>query len=348
MSIGAFGYPPGSPLGTVPLSFVLTSTDWQYNIRQVIQAPNFGDGTPGSGGGTYAPAAPVNVGGLGFALYGTAHQLAANARLTVQPNAELRLPDTASTSVIPKLTLAGSNGSITLSVSGHTSILEIGSGAVERVLTGGSVDVYGQLSLKAAGGGQGPGQLTVETGATTTWVSGSNAIMGGSLAVNGPIEINGIFVFGATSDTHFTNGATWTGIVGGDLTRTGKVSLSGTGARTVHRPMTVLSASGDADITVGQDNSRIPQTLTGNRVYTLRHTGTVPAAGERRKVFRAGTSTPSTHSAKIQREDNTILFTFGGDARQGFAEFEYDGIDWLLIAGAQFQSGTSGYYDDAW
>jgi hypothetical protein len=64
-------------------------------------------------------------------------------------------------------------------------------------------------------------------------------------------------------------------------------------------------------------------------------------------VHRTGTATPSSHSASISREDATVLFHFQLDT-EGFAEFEFDGSVWQLIAGAQFTTGTSGYYDDVW
>ena len=123
----------------------------------------------------------------------------------------------------------------------------------------------------------------------------------------------------------------------------------GSSARTAKRPIVTLSASADGDITVAADDYRVPQTLTGSRVYTIRHTGTVPKVGEEIWVYRTGTTTPSAHTAQIAREDGTVIAAFF-NSKQGSFRLVFDGTDWQCVGGGQYASGDTncGYYDNVW
>ena len=162
---------------------------------------------------------------------------------------------------------------------------------------------------------------------------------------------------GAGSVTTYSSGASIAGVIAnsatiaqsGAVTNTAKTTQSGAGGRFAWRPIVTLSSSTDSDITVADgDVFAIPAVLSGNRQYTLRHTGTVPSIGERKRVFRTSQTTPSAHTAKLMREDATIIFSFYV-SREGFADFEYTSGGWVVTGGAQYATSTeSGYYDDVW
>lgn len=329
------GYAYPIPNGHVP-----DGTEYTLLWTQSYAAIN------GDGGGTWAPSAFITVGGSGLQLAGTGHELMASARLTVQPGAEIRLPNTASTSTIPVLRVNGAGGDIKLYVKGAESFLDVESGANARILSGGVLDLLGTVTLKGSGG---PGSFTAESTTTSTWQSGSTLSVAGLLTVGGTASLMNVVTYGTSSVVTLTGGTNWSGTVAGDVTRTGMRTASGTGARTRRRPYASLP-NADADVTVEEDSYRVPQTLIASVTYTIRHTGgVVPLAGERIHVHRTGTTTPSaTYSAHFAREDSTVVFTFYAQ-RQGFAEFEFDGTNWQLVAGAQYASSTqSGYYDDVW
>jgi hypothetical protein len=250
----------------------------------------------------------------------------------------------------------------------NVGTLTVGSGAVAKILSGGGLDVYGSLTLKNTSG---PGSITAETGtaitmssgSTLTAASGSTVNLTGDAYVRGNLTIkasggpgsltqevgttaafNGAVTVGAAATITYATGAT----VNGLITRAGGELRSGSSARTIGRVATLL-ADADADVTVASDSVRVRQTITASHDYTLRHTGTVPYAGERIHAYRSGTTLPSaTYSARFMREDGTVIFAFYAE-RQGWADFEYDGSDWQLVRWAQFTAADlSGSYDDVW
>ena len=345
-----FVYPAGTPLGTVPAGYVLLSSDYQTTIQQVFKSIN------GDDGGTWAPGAFITVGGSGFQFTGTGHSLAASARLTVQPGAEIRLLDTASAVTMPILRVNGSAGDILLYVEAHASKLEVKSGALAQINNGGFLNVYGALTLISSG----PGTFTAQMGTTTTFNSGATVVFNNSdntvnsnfkiasgafltVQSGGTLTLTGNMSVGGASTITFANG----GVVAGIVTRTGVEIRSGTSGRTAYRTAYALP-NADADCTVDYDRYAVPLTITASRVYTVRHTGTVPRVGERIKFSRTGTTSPSaTYAVSISREDGTVIFLFGAQ-RQGFCEVEWDGSSWVLIAGVSVASGTSGCYNDVW
>lgn len=239
-----------------------------------------------------------------------------------------------------------------------------------------AVDLFGAITFKSTSTTLHAGSSveTYQSGSTVTFASGSTLQLSGAVNVRGTVTYKstanggpGILNFETTSQLNFgvnaialisTNDWTWNGTavqtyvagaqVAGVYTRTGRTTWSGTGARQQYRPSVTLSASADEDVTIESDRYQVPLTLTGNRLYTLRHTAPyAPNNGERIKVYRTGPTTPSAHSAKFQNESGTILWSFY-NSRQGFAEFEFKGGAWVLVAGVQVESVASGYYDDTW
>lgn len=97
---------------------------------------------------------------------------------------------------------------------------------------------------------------------------------------------------------------TWTAAntFSGGGTISGVFTKSGTSGRVVDRFSAALGDA-DADLTVAFDIYLIPTNLAADRMWTLRHTGTVPSQGDRIRVIRAG----GTNDARFQREDTTIL-----------------------------------------
>jgi len=210
-----FIYPSGTPLGTVPFGYVVPSSEWQLTIRQVFRALN------GDEGGSWAPASFIVVGGSGFSLTGTGHQIAGSARLTVQNTGEIRLNNGS------VLRADGTSGDILLKVSSSIAILEVESGAVFQVDTGGAFDLFGQLTVKQAGAGN----VTWEEDATATFLDGSViTIQAGALAwVYGQEKVGdgGQILMLDGSAMNFVSGSNLTGASGAQFAWGGTLAVSG-------------------------------------------------------------------------------------------------------------------------
>ncbi len=320
-----------------------------------------------SAGGTYALGAALILGGAGVTLSGTSHHVAGT--LTVDNLALISIANGGSI----KAEGTGS-ADITLAVVTNVATLTVGSGAVAKILAGGALDVYGSLTLKDASG---PGSITAEDntsitlldGSTLTAAAGSTVNLTGATVVRGSLTIKdsggpgslvietgttsqnaGTIQHLATSINSYTSGAEETGTVtdARATSRTGKTTRTGAGAREARRTARLL-ADASEDVTVADDSVRVRQTMTGIHVYTLRHTGTVPTAGERIHSYRSGTTTPSAHGATFVREDSTVVFSYAA-SKQGFATFEFDGSDWQLVGpwGLYSSGDNSGSYGDVW
>lgn len=350
-----FDYPPGTPTGVVPSLYVVPESDWAHVIGQLFKAIN------GDGGGTWAPGSFITVGGSGFQLTGTGHSLAASARLNVESTGEVRLKNGA------LLRADGSAGDIRLEVLSNIATLTAETGSVVKVNSGAALDVYGGLTFKQTGG---PGLATWESGTSAVWASGATltlasgatANLTGATLVRGTMTLKasggpGSFVvesgttvtLGGSTTVQPTASEVWQegATINGVVTRAGIEIRSGTSARTAHRAAFSLP-NANADCTVAYGRYNVPLIVTASRVYTVRHTGTVPREGERIRFNRTGIGTPSeTFGLAVSREDGTVIFKFGAD-RQGFCEIEFDGTNWILIAGYQTVSTQSGYYDDVW
>ena len=314
----------------------------------------------GDAGGSYAPSTAIVIGGSGVTLLGANHHV--SGTLTVDSLAVI----TIATGGSIKAEGTGT-ADITLATVSSVGTLTVGSGAVVKIQAGGALDVYGSLTLKNTSG---PGSITAETGttitlssgATMTAASGSTVNLTGDTAVRGTItltasggpgsliqeagtttQLNGSTAIGAAATITYATGATIAGL----QTRTGGVLKSGASARTIHRP-TRLLADANEDVTVADDSVRVRQNLTTSRIYTLRHTGTVPQAGEEIHSYRSGTTTPDASLAIFEREDTTIVFSYAAN-KQGWATFKFDGTDWQLVRWAQFASAdASGSYGNVW
>jgi hypothetical protein len=210
-----FIYPSGTPLGTVPFGYVVPSSEWQTTIRQVFRAVN------GDEGGTWAPSSFIVIGGSGFSLTGTGHQIAGSARLNVQSTGEIRLNNGA------LFRADGTAGDILLKVSANVAILEAETGTVIQVDTGGALDLFGQLTVKQAGAGN----VTWEEDAQAVFLDGSTVtIQAGALAwVYGKQKVGdgGQILLLDGSSLSFISGANLTGTSGAQFAWAGTLAISG-------------------------------------------------------------------------------------------------------------------------
>lgn len=147
-----------------------------------------------------------------------------------------------------------------------------------------------------------------------------NIIWSGDHTFNGDLDgttAGGTFDISATA---LTIGATnLAGLL--DLT----AAVSGIAFRTA------TLGDANADLTVAVDEYRFPVALTADRTYTLRHTGTVPADGQRIRVFRHVSG--GIGDAIFKREDATELGRIL-DGAVGTIEFTYHvaGNGWYASA----------------
>lgn len=320
----------------------------------------------GDAGGTYAPSAAIVIGGSGVTLSGANHHV--SGTLTVDNFALISIADGGTVKA------DGSGGAdITLSVVSNVATLSVGSGAVAKILAGGALDVYGSLTLKNTSG---PGSITAENNTTITLASGATltAASGSTVNLTGTTNVRGAAVIKASGGPGtYTLEATCTEYLSGEtqhlapstdiylagsassgshednrtITRKGLTTLSGSSARTAYRENAAAPDS-DSDMTVAYDRYSLPTTQAADRVYTVRHTGTVPTPGQRLLVSRMNPSTPSAFKAEIKREDGTIIFTFYA-SREGFVWLEWNSLAWVPIMSSQYATGTnSGIYGDVW
>lgn len=157
----------------------------------------------GSGGGSYALTAPLVLGGSGVDLLGNNHVV--SGKLTVQSLALISLADGA------EIKAEGTgDADIRLRVVSSVARLEVGSGAVVQVKSGGALDVHGSLTLKNASG---PGSITAEDGTTITMLDGSTltAASGSTVNLNGATSIGGTATVPDGGTVAFGNGSTLTG-----------------------------------------------------------------------------------------------------------------------------------------
>ena len=300
-------------------------------IDQLLQAPNFDEGSSHAPTGDIALSGTFGHGFVFAEMFPFAGELDVSAGLTLDAPVsgavifgklvavDMRGPLSfkASPGGAPGSAAWESGASATWQ-SGST--LTLASGSTFNLSSAGYV--RGQLTIKASGG---PGSLVLENGTTNTCAGLLFVLSGGEL--------------------RFQSGATETGTVTDSTTRTrtGLTTMSGDAARTAHRAVVQLTDA-DADLTVEADRYDLPATQAANRVYTILHTGVVPTIGQRVRVTRIPTSAPSAYTAKIAREDGTILFSFY-NSKMGDSEFEYTAGGWKPIAGYQTDAVASGFYD---
>ena len=313
----------------------------------------------GKNGGAYSLLAALVLGGAGLTLAGTNHHV--SGTVTVDNLALIKVVDGGTVKA------DGTGGAdIALKVVSGVALLDVESGAAIRIKSGGSLDVLGALAVKDGA------TLTAEDGSVITISSGAifTAADGSTVNLSGTTNVRGAFVLKASGGPgSFTQEAGTTALFQGDtvfsgassitynsgaevnglITRKGTEVRDGATARTAKRPTVTLSASANEDVTVEADDYRVPQTLTGSRTYTVRHTGTVPREGEEIWLYRTGTTTPSAHTALFVREDSTVIAAFF-NSRQGWFRLKFDGTGWQCVGGGQYASGDTGcgYYDNVW
>ena len=299
--------------------------------EQYSKAPNADDGS------AHAPTADIEWSGAGtggfsfdttdpFPFYGYL-DVRSGLRFTAPVSGQVRFNDTVAIDIFSTNMTLQSGALLTLASGAQISV---SSGATVTHASGsttnltGAVNFRGAVIFKSTANG-GPASLTLESDV--------------------PVAVGtSAWTWQAASVQTYLSGAT----VAGPYARTGRTTWSGTGARQQHRAVEVLDGTADADITVEHDRYQIPLTLTGNRVYTVRHTGVVPTIGERVRVFRMGNALPSAHLAAIENEAGTVLFKFY-ISRMGFVVLEYTSGGWIPVESAQYATSTnSGIYDDTW
>jgi hypothetical protein len=179
----------------VPDGWVPDGTEYTLLWDQLVASIN------GDAGGTWAPTNPIIIGGIGgLSLDGTAHEVAAASRLTVQSTGELRVADGG------LIRLDGTSGAnIDLKVTSGVPLIDVESGGAVRIKSGASLDVFGSLTLKDASG---PGTLTAEDDTTITMLAGSTmtvaGVDGGTPAA--VIQISGDLDIKSGGDVHVESG----------------------------------------------------------------------------------------------------------------------------------------------
>lgn len=149
------------------------------------KAPNLVDG-----GATYNPTDPVVIGGSGLHCSGTGWAVLSSARLTINNGGTIRAD--------------GTSGDIDLKVTGGTALLDAGNGTAIRVLSGGSLDVFGTATLKNTSG---PGALVMEANTTMT-VNSAATIALNSAEVSGGKFSHPVVLITADTATR-VHGVTW-------------------------------------------------------------------------------------------------------------------------------------------
>lgn len=149
------------------------------------KAPNFVEG------GSYDPTDPVIVGGDGVHIDDTGWQVLNGARLTVNNGGTLRLD--------------GTSADIDLKVTGGTPLVDVGNGGAVRILSGGSLDVFGTATLKNTSG---PGSLVMEANTTMTVNSAATIALNSAEVSGGKFSHPLVLI---TSDTATRcHGVQWT------------------------------------------------------------------------------------------------------------------------------------------
>lgn len=221
-------YPPGTPTGVVPTAYVVPETDWAHILAALYKSIN------GDEGGTWAPSGFITVGGSGFSLTGTGHQVAAAARVTVQSTGEIRVANGG------LIKLDGTNGDIDLKVTSNVALIDVGNGAAIRILAGGSLDVLGTIAVSSAGPGtvtwadnttaafNDGSELIFYDGSLATFNSGSELVVesGGNITLNGVMTVPGQIIISGTGDISVASGGLILGVSGATLTWQGTVNLS--------------------------------------------------------------------------------------------------------------------------
>lgn len=265
-----FAYPAGTPTGVVPYGYVVPSTDWAYVVGKLFKAVN------GDDGGTWAPGAFLTIGGSGLQLTGTAHELAASAKLSLQTLSQISIEAGAA------VRANGTGGAdILLKVSaGGVASLQVLSGAVITVEAGGAVDVSGGLTLKTGG----PGAFTAEDGTLSTWASGSliTWALGSTASLRGAVDVyTTLFKIKSGAYVTWLNGsflqseASATGLWLGTWSQVGAWTAVGATV-TVDGTSTLACASGSTVTLAGTTtftNSKWPK-LSPDRTWT-RHSLTI-------------------------------------------------------------------------
>lgn len=212
-----FAFPAGTPTGVVPSNYVLPSTDYSTVINQLVKAPNFTDGS------THAPSAFITVGGSGFELTGTAHSLAASARLSVESTGEIRLKNGA------LLRADGSVADIRLEVDSNVAKLTVEDPA--QFILSGVGTINGDVTWTTAGSGtatwQSGATATFASGSTLTASSGSTVTLAGATTLSGNTTVSGAATISASGSLQVANGATVTGVSGSSMSWIGQAGFSG-------------------------------------------------------------------------------------------------------------------------
>ncbi len=151
-----------------------------------------------STGSSHTPSGFVTVGGSGFQFTGTGHEVAASGRVTVQSTGEIRV---ASGGLIR---LDGTSADIDLKVTAGTPLIDVGNGCAVRILSGGSLDVFGTATIKNTSG---PGSIVMEAN-TSLAVNSAATVALNSAEVSGG-KFSHPIVLIATDTSTRVHGVTW-------------------------------------------------------------------------------------------------------------------------------------------
>jgi hypothetical protein len=263
---------------------------------KTVKAPNFADG------GTYAPGAPVYVGGEGMQV-----------KLVGISNVD--------------------NGGVVRFTSGCSFVLK--SGAFLQLDAGSTSSSAGNFFFAAGSLADFSGAFALRSGASFTADAGSSVSLNGNLnltghvtasagafvSVNGTVALNGGVSF--SYNVHFLSGAHVDFAEGTTLALATTLQLTGSG--TIQERV-VLGTNADGTYSVSNaDLVYIPaSTLTANRTYFLDENGAVN--GKKIRFHREDNQTRNSLTLKRSSDGSTIC-------RLGWANTDYIWTDVVRIAG---------------
>ncbi len=262
----------------------------------------------GDDGGTWAPTTTIVVGGQGLEVTGVF--ISSECQGLELTSGEIVVYSGAQINI-------NSGGEIEL-----TGDLKVNSGGNINVLSGGEIEVRSGALIDAQAGStlSLAGAIDIESGGILTVKTGA------SLGILGTATL----LIGSTAFLTINAGATVA--IAADVTHTGKVTYSGTGARVVKRLQTVTNAN--ATLTVASCQICRWVTTDGNNYTLTLGTSPTPSAGEVIEVSRrellAGNGTVVDGASSLP------IYLFHMDTStngSGGASFFWDGANWRVLQG---------------
>jgi hypothetical protein len=323
---------PSDPTAWLP-GYVVLQVDWQSIDQLLFESIN------GDLGGTWAPAAPIVIGGAGLNLTGlfevsglgsaefngVAVTFDATSTVLFDNGFDTNL---GSTSTVGDLNVNGAQFTVAAESFFNNDILVTANNNFTMATGTGVADFFsGSVTISSAGGFQVGGGVTADFGGPATFVATTfNAAVG----------------FAATSATTFTSGSTLGGTVAASLVINGSMSFNSGGTLGIAagaeilldglirpggsgrmRKRTITTANADATYGVNDADEFLIPPLGADRTYTLTDTGA--GAGDRVR-FNALANTTANNAAIAYGARTWFMRNQTGQIV--FLEFIFDGSAW--------------------